>query len=265
MKKGATHVDWAISMGIFLIYVLLTFIFLKPTSQPAYSGDTLLDTVYTGLENDTTFTVQRGYLIIKPTINCPADGCVLRIKGVSSYLGEGWKLSEDQGLNHLTMFNESLGKVPSNDLEDVAFDFKNEYCISNPSQCTSVDADVLDIKTKLKNNEDNVFWFVYSEGETYGHPTASITYDDGTCQAENPPGMRTNNCLLNYCKDPTCPNYIKNDFTYEFGVIETYSGFSDTKLDTLKVNYPESTKYNDLKKAWGFPEDKNFQITIEGT
>ncbi len=279
MKKGATHVDWAISMGIFLVYVMLMLIFLRPASQPTYSGNTLLDTIYSGLKDDTTYTVQRGYLIITPTNldNIPHDSegrYNIRIKGASKYLITEWRDSEkqwedgSQPSTHLTMFNESLGKVPSSDLKDaIAFDFKNEYCKPyGTNDCADSDKDVLDITAKLKNNEPNIFWFVYSEGATYSHHLADISYTDVQCQEKDPPPpeKRKWNCLLNYCNDPTCPDYIKNDFIYEFGVVETYTGFSDAKLDTLKINYPESTKYNDLKKAWGFPEDKNFKIKIEG-
>lgn len=266
MKKGATHVDWAISMGIFLIYVLLMFIFLKPATEPTYNGNTLLETVYTGLENDTTYTVQRGYFIIKPkdleSIPHDSEGRYnIRIKSVGAYLSEGWKSSEEQGLYHLTMFNESLGKVPPEELDgqDVDFDFTNEYCTTHT--CSDADKDVLDITAKLENNENNIFWFVYSEGAIYSHLQAYIDYTNPQCQEENPPGARIRNCLLN---DGPADGIDDEDFTYEFGVIETYSGFSQDKLEALSIEYPGGSEeeYQELKEKWGIPEGVQFTVNI---
>jgi len=260
MKKGASHVDWAISMSIFLVYVLLMFIFLKPGSQPTYNENTLLNTVYSGLKDDTTYTVQRGYLMITPKIDIDHDAIYyIRIRDGSKYLNSDWIRAEN--LIHLTLVNESLGTTESKYIEDEAFDFIDEKYPEKK---------VLDIYTRLKGeDETNVFWFLYSDEVNYNHPHALIPWSDagdGGCQAENPPGTRTKNCLINYCNDPTCPDYIKNDFTYEFGVIETYTGFSDATLDKLKTDYPEGIGdgYKNLKKEWGFPEDKNFKIKIEG-
>lgn len=43
MKKASTNVDWVISLGIFLTYVLFLFIFLKPGIQEEYDQDSLFD------------------------------------------------------------------------------------------------------------------------------------------------------------------------------------------------------------------------------
>jgi len=257
MKKGASHVDWAISMSIFLIYVLLMFIFLKPGSQPLYNEDTLLETVYTGLKDDTAFTVQRAYLMITPKIEInPSTVYSIRIREGSSYLNSKWLT--DDNLIHLTLVNESLGEVESKYIEDEAFDFIDER---------SPNEKVLDIKTRLKGKDKtNVFWFLYSDEITYAHPNADITWSDGECQEENPPGTRVRACLLN---DGDNPLSRTDDFTYEFGVIETYSGFSWEKFFALNMSHPESTEpnvlsegYEELKERWHFPTDRNFEINI---
>lgn len=257
MKKGATHVDWAISMSIFLVYVLLMFIFLKPGSQPTYSENTLLDTVYSGLKDDTTYTVQRAYLSITPKISInPDEFYYIRVRDGSKYLNSDWTMAEN--LVHLTLVNESLGTVESNYVEDEAFDLVDE---KYPGE------EVLDIYTRLKGKDQtNIFWFIYSSEIDYNHPIASITWTDADCQKQvwdpiDKEWKRVRNCLL---YDGPADGLEDEDFTFEFGVIETYSGFSNAKLDDLKTEYPEDTRYNDLKKDWGFPEDKNFKIKIEG-
>lgn len=256
MKKGASHVDWAISMSIFLVYVLLMFIFLKPGSQPVYNENTLLNIVYSGLKDDTTSTVQRGYLMITPKIDIDHDAVhYIRIRDGSKYLNSDWTRTEN--LIHLTLVNESLGTAESKYVKDEAFDLVDE---KYPGE------EVLDLYTRLKGKDEiNFFWFLYSDEVDYNHPTAPITWSDADCQAENPPGTRTKNCLLN---DGPTDGIEDDDFTYEFGVIETYSGFSQEKINSLNTSYPESTTneqsegYKALKKMWGFPEDKNFKINI---
>ncbi len=44
-KRGLGYVDWAISMGLFIIVVLAIFIFLKPGAKPVYDNESLLNIV----------------------------------------------------------------------------------------------------------------------------------------------------------------------------------------------------------------------------
>lgn len=41
MKKGSIHVDWVISMGIFLVYLIALLILIKPSYKPSYEEDVL--------------------------------------------------------------------------------------------------------------------------------------------------------------------------------------------------------------------------------
>lgn len=251
MKKGASHVDWAISMGIFLVYTLLMFIFLKPASEPVYSGNTLLKTVEAGLLEDVTYKNKLVYLVINSP-GLPEKKYSLRIKRASSY-GLSEDLKDANTYEHATLVNDSLGIVPAEELkgQDVSFDFDNEYCWSNP--CGSDQLDVLEIYTNLKSGE-NVFWFIQSDHEFFEHDNATITLDDLQCQDKV-------DCLVNYCSDPKdCPlsEYESNNFTYHFGVVESYSGIFCGKLKDLAQE-----EYEEIKKRWGIPEDKNFNITIE--
>lgn len=64
MKKGATHADWAISLGLFLVYILTMFMILQPGVQPVYVEEQLLDVVKVGLDEKASFVLAKTPLII---------------------------------------------------------------------------------------------------------------------------------------------------------------------------------------------------------
>jgi len=41
MKKGAIHIDWVISVGIFLVYIIVLLVLIKPSYKSVYEGDAL--------------------------------------------------------------------------------------------------------------------------------------------------------------------------------------------------------------------------------
>ncbi|MBT4334288.1 hypothetical protein HOD61_00530 [archaeon] len=51
-KKGLSYVDWAISFGLFVIYLLAIFILIKPDVIDSYDSDFLNSIVQQGLEED---------------------------------------------------------------------------------------------------------------------------------------------------------------------------------------------------------------------
>ena len=67
MKKGASHVDWAISMGIFLVYLIGLIIFLRPGVQPLINEDVLINLVQNNLNNETYLRVGKAPLLINLT------------------------------------------------------------------------------------------------------------------------------------------------------------------------------------------------------
>ncbi|MBW2964377.1 hypothetical protein KY363_02860 [Candidatus Woesearchaeota archaeon] len=48
-KKGLSHVDWAMSLAIFLLYLAWFFIFVRPILAPSHSADVLLDILDSGV------------------------------------------------------------------------------------------------------------------------------------------------------------------------------------------------------------------------
>ncbi len=260
MKKGATHVDWAISMGIFLVYVLLMFIFLKPATEPTYSETSLLDIVHSGLKNDTTFTIQKKYLTITPQGDEFNQGKEYRLRirdPDKSGLEDTWIASDVS--NHLTLVNESLGKVSCHDMPAVPFDFTDEQ---NPNRVQKV----LEIKAPLETGS-NTFWFLYSEETEYfpHHGNVVIDLTDEDCVERTGPDddrVHSSDCMLDDKDTPVDwdDDHLLN-FTYKFGVTETFTAFSEEKLKTLNQTY--YNQYEALKANWSFPTDKNFNITIE--
>ena len=56
-KKGASHVDWIVSIGIFIVYVLILLVWLKPGYQPVFEEDIFIQTVKNGIEKDNSVKV----------------------------------------------------------------------------------------------------------------------------------------------------------------------------------------------------------------
>lgn len=65
-KKGiGTQVDWVIGMGIFLVYLSLTFIFFKPGIKPVFDDDTLQDIIKDKLTESTYWKIDKTPLFVE--------------------------------------------------------------------------------------------------------------------------------------------------------------------------------------------------------
>ena len=58
MKKGAIHVDWVISIGIFLTYIAILMLYVKPGQIPAYKDSDLIQIISNKFEEETTWTIK---------------------------------------------------------------------------------------------------------------------------------------------------------------------------------------------------------------
>lgn len=76
MKKGVSHIDWAISMGIFLVYVLSMFIFIRPSLDQPISQENLFVILLEGLSKDVKYRIEKIPLYIDYTGN---DKTIARI------------------------------------------------------------------------------------------------------------------------------------------------------------------------------------------
>ena len=65
MKRGLTHVDWAISAGVFLVAIIFFFILLRPGTRPIYEPNTLMQLVEINFRDDFIWNVKKTPLFIK--------------------------------------------------------------------------------------------------------------------------------------------------------------------------------------------------------
>ncbi|MBI2667448.1 hypothetical protein HYX17_01615 [Candidatus Woesearchaeota archaeon] len=62
--KGTSQVDWAISIGIFLIYTIGLIIFLRPGLQPVMENNILISIIQDNLKDDVYATIEKTALFI---------------------------------------------------------------------------------------------------------------------------------------------------------------------------------------------------------
>lgn len=65
MNKKGTHVDWVISMGIFIVYIFALFILLRPGVRPVYKSEILLDILQKSFEDTAVWSVKSVPLFIR--------------------------------------------------------------------------------------------------------------------------------------------------------------------------------------------------------
>ena len=59
MKQGDVHIDWAISMGLFLIGITMIIVFLKPGVQPLHQEEQLLNLLERQFIYDSSWTIKK--------------------------------------------------------------------------------------------------------------------------------------------------------------------------------------------------------------
>lgn len=269
MKKGSSHVDWAISMGLFIVFVMLALIFLKPGTEPIYQGDTLLKIVRTQLETNSQYFVEKQLLSINSLTDCTSTNCKLRIRQASKYgLNPDWVSGKIRRM-YTAIINDTQTKY---DQKGITFDVRNDYCDEpncnypdpKKSECSSYyfgcgNTYVLDINAPLTTGE-NTFYILNSNNftyDTYIEEGVNIDMKDKpSVPKDKPPASNDwcSNCILD--TNPSI-NPTTYDFTYKFGVAERQIGFSEEKLRVLK-----NEDYERLKDSWKIPDDKNFRVKI---
>ncbi len=73
MKRGATHADWAVSLGIFLVYTLSLFILIQPGVEPIFRNENLIKIVDSSFFNETRLVLEKTPIIFTP-IEIEVDG-----------------------------------------------------------------------------------------------------------------------------------------------------------------------------------------------
>ncbi|MBI4154120.1 hypothetical protein HY501_02190 [Candidatus Woesearchaeota archaeon] len=112
-KEGASHADWAISLGIFLVYTLVLFLVVQPGTEPVFKEENLLQIVRVHFENATNYRLERTLLIINVSTS-PTDTPAGVFRLTAPFTGE---FEEDFLINR-----RDLGDAPAGEREfDMVF------------------------------------------------------------------------------------------------------------------------------------------------
>jgi hypothetical protein len=65
MKKGLSYIDWSISAGLFIIYIIIIFVLLSPAFKQDYSQEYLGSIIKEGLEEVASLEIERVPIFIK--------------------------------------------------------------------------------------------------------------------------------------------------------------------------------------------------------
>lgn len=76
-KKGLSHVDWAMSLAIFLLYLAWYFVLVKPLFVPSSNMDTLLDILQGGVENEVYQDIKRVRIMVPGDIESEYEPIVI--------------------------------------------------------------------------------------------------------------------------------------------------------------------------------------------
>ena len=61
-KRGNVHIDWVISIAIFLTYIIVLLAFIRPSYEPSFEGDVLVNMVKNNFDEKTQFEVKKNLL-----------------------------------------------------------------------------------------------------------------------------------------------------------------------------------------------------------
>ncbi|MEK6952871.1 MAG: hypothetical protein AABX29_07700 [Nanoarchaeota archaeon] len=232
-EKGSEHVDWIVSMGIFLVALITIFLLLKPGIQKEGSENFLLDLLEEKFTNDFFLNVKKvplnigvceGYNVEppKPELIRPKIGLAV---------GGGWGLSKTE-----IFYKANDGGIVSS--ED-----KNSETIIDEITCvgvTEANPPCSEYKCHTQGDRDVVYYFTYAQN----NPVDFSIQDSST-----------NDCIIDHCN-------------YRIGAIDNLYG-----LDTDNVNFKNFKNYlsnplsqykvSEIRQRWGFPDNKDFFIKAD--
>ena len=180
-KRGASHADWAISLGIFLLYILSMLMIIQPGVEPFYREDQLLKIATDNFKENTAYSFYKTPLII----NTAAVG--VDFAGPGSYmitLKDVFPFSGDVNYYAIT---DALGVPLPNfkivdDWSEISFDSaiiageNRFYLISNKPAIGYPDIYSRDVPTGSPEISDDTV-------SLPEHPTANFTLIIGSTEA----------------------------------------------------------------------------------
>ncbi len=226
MKKGVSHIDWIVSMGLFIIYVLVLFIFIRPGYQIINEGNILLKIVEDNFKEQAYWTMIKIPLFIntlnadsscidqnsgnyKTPQHCSGDICYVRVN--FPY--------EDIALNFNGLFiRDKNNNYLQSDVSDTC---------GSPNAVCNLDFGAEGLTPG--ETESFIYTLFYNETIDYSLSQDPIFKPEYKC---NPPCNPMNGPL-------PC-------FTYIFGVSENIVGISENKLGGVDIakDYPTVREAN---------------------
>ena len=228
-KKGGIHVDWAISMGLFLVYVILLFIILKPGSYAIHKPESLFTIIENTFNNNTQISIRE---VLFSAGACHDDDVIKLEENKRNY-----RFSE------IKIFKSGTFTVLANDRG------QNEVGISFGGS---------DITINCGNADDKYEkWSTNPNGKprlflATAYPKDLRNYED----VDYSPQFIASCSVKDPNKKPTC------DLTTKLGTITEYTGYYQEYLEKIA---DKANNFEQLKKDWGFPENSYFRINIKRT
>ncbi|MEA3378191.1 MAG: hypothetical protein U9Q69_00985 [Nanoarchaeota archaeon] len=157
-KKGATHVDWAVSMGIFVVYILSMFIFVQPGVQKVFREDNLINIIETNIKQDIQVEHEKTPLIVEYTKKVHSDFNGIKLQNIITPF--------DAGGNEDFMITDSSGNELGRDIE-VGVDGEADLAFNYDFPAGEI-------------GEKFLFYLFYAPGFYAG----SLSYDEGKSLAD---------------------------------------------------------------------------------
>lgn len=130
MKKAATHIEWVISMGIFLIFIISLFIVLKPGYKQPFAGDTLLNILEDNFNEEVYWTIKTTPLIIGGCADSQTKTVIIEICNPDYCPSTAWKFRDGSTIytkSFTNSFNDELIYHPL-DSEEVELKIQQSAC-----------------------------------------------------------------------------------------------------------------------------------------
>jgi len=141
-KKGAIHIDWVISMAIFIIYLLLLLVLIKPSYKPSFEGDVLVDIIKENFIKENNVEVYKTILKFdggSSECGCDEEPCT----------GYGASVANLDGLGKNNIFVEQLNA------NRVRFGFQGgKIIVDTLGEYEIYYSDILDIKDHTSGLDD---------------------------------------------------------------------------------------------------------------
>lgn len=242
MNKRGSHIDWVMSMGIFILFILLILGFFKPSYRPSFEGSTLLDIVQRGLESveedaegntkGFSWEVSKSPIFIQ---ECKEKRSREDEESTPQRSNRGF---EEGNVRIVNQFRDISGgffvykdsNVPKSEYERIG------NGISLPPFRGTINNFEVEISPETKDRDSFWNFWVFFSDASYGQ--ISNFKDEWMLICHNPEPFR--------------------------GEISKYAGFKEEKLNDLKRDNVGDGRsgYQKFKDDWNFPEGREFKIVI---